>query len=110
MVVMAMVVTVVVMAMVVTMVVMTSFCRECGTILLGDREPELGVCGVCGPAELLNDKPEPLRRSRRRLLVKSKRYTCQQCGTVGIQTRRGRPRTFCPSCSTSTARRHRASA
>jgi hypothetical protein len=86
-------------------------CRECGLPLLGDVEPERGVCSLCSPTELSEATRQPaLRRTKGTLLVKRKTYICQQCGTVGIQTRRGRPRTFCPSCSTSTARRHRASA
>jgi rubrerythrin len=74
-------------------------------VLLGDREPAVGVCEPC------SRPPEPRGATgamRGRLRRKRRTYVCQQCGTSGIQPVRGKPRTFCPACSTSTARRHRA--
>jgi DNA-directed RNA polymerase subunit M/transcription elongation factor TFIIS len=87
-------------------------CRECGELLLRDVEPQRGVCGQCSPTETSTPtRQRALRRTKKgALLVKKKHYTCQQCGVTGIQPRRGKPRTYCPRCSTSTARRHRAQA
>jgi hypothetical protein len=66
-------------------------------MLLGDREPQAGICYSC-----LNPPP-PRRRPRK----KPSTYVCQQCGVIKAHRVRGRPRTYCPPCSTSTARRRR---
>jgi DNA-directed RNA polymerase subunit RPC12/RpoP len=79
-----------------------SYCRECGTRLYGDREPAAGVCGRCA-------LPRFVRR-RKRLRKKPLTYECLECGKVSTQTTMGGPRTYCPECSTRTARRHRAKA
>jgi hypothetical protein len=63
-----------------------SYCRVCGTRLLGDRELAAGICGTCAT-------PRRWRRHRR-LLRKSRTCVCQQCGVAAVQTVMGR---LCPA-------------
>jgi hypothetical protein len=84
-----------------------SYCRDCGTMLLGDVEPTTGVCWSCA----LPPEVRPKRTSTwRRPLKKALTYVCQACGAEGEQGRMGRPRLFCPSCDDRVSRRRRARA
>lgn len=75
-----------------------SICLNCSRPMFGSTEIERGVCSGC------------VRPISRRPLVKALSYVCQQCGREERQSVMGRPRVYCPSCSTATARRHRAKA
>jgi hypothetical protein len=73
-------------------------CRNCGTILLGDREPAAGICGTCATPTALRVRRRP-RRKRAPRVYKALTYTCRGCGAEGERTVMGRPRVWCPACA-----------